>query len=193
VTTRKKILTAAFELISSKGYQGATTREIARVAGVAEVTIFRHFTNKETLFSEVLKSFSTIPTLTALLPKIKKMTYEDGVKTLTVRFITKLEELRDWLRILNAEIGYAPEIIQEHYNGFMNQIFSILTDYFDSVHDRGLLRPDLEPLYAARTFHSMAIGFFHVEGLLGVTTGLVEKCDAIIDVFVDIFCRGTRA
>ena len=192
MTTHKKIITAAFELISSKGYQGATTREIARLAGVAEVTIFRHFTNKENLFAEVLQSFSTIPTLTELMPKLKKMNYEDGVKTLTVRFVTRLEELRDWLRILNTEVAYSPEILQGQYNGFMNQIFSILSDYFESVYNRGLLRSDLEPLYAARAFHSLAIGFFHVEGHLGVKSGLAEASDAMIDVFVDIFCRGTR-
>lgn len=193
MATRKKIIEAAFEMISSKGYQGATTREIARLAGVAEVTIFRHFTNKETLFADVLKSFSAIPTLVELLPTLKKMNYEDGVKTLTIRFVARLEELRDWIRILNTEVGYAPEILQEQYNGFMNQVFTILTDYFDAVYDRGLLRADLEPLYAARAFHSLVFGFFHVEGLLGVKSGLVEKNGAMIDVFVDMFCRGTKA
>jgi AcrR family transcriptional regulator len=193
VTTHKKIISAAFELISSKGYQGATTREIARLSGVAEVTIFRHFTNKENLFAEVLKSFSTIPTLIELLPKLKKMDYEKGVKTLTVRFITRLEELRDWLRILNTEVGYLPELLQGQYNDFMNQIFSILTDYFEDAHERGFLRTDLEPQHAARAYHSLVIGFFNVEGLLGIKSGLVESCDSMINVFVDIFCRGTKA
>lgn len=193
MTKRKKIIAAAFELISSKGYQGATTREIARLAGVAEVTIFRHFANKESLFTEVLQTFSAIPTLAELMPKLKKMNYEDGVKTLTVRFVTRLEELRDWIRILNTEVGCAPELLQERYNSFMNQVFSALTEYFEDVHDRGLLRPDLEPLYAARAFHSLTIGYFYVEGFLGVKSELLEAGDAMIDVFVDIFCLGTKA
>lgn len=192
-TTRNKILSAAFELISSKGYLGATTREIAQLAGVAEVTIFRHFTNKETLFAEVLKSFSTIPTLAEMMPKLKQMNYEDGVKDLTIRFIGRLEELRDWIRILNTEVGYAPEALQLQYNGFMNQVFSILTEYFEHAHDCGFIRKELEPLYAARAFHSMAIGFFHIEGLLGVKSGLVEQFAEMIDVFVEIYCRGTKA
>ena len=65
-------------------------------------------------------------TLTELMPKLKKMNYEDGVKTLTVRFVTRLEELRDWLRILNTEVAYSPEILQGQYNGFMNQILKFL-------------------------------------------------------------------
>lgn len=191
--TRDKIIAATFELVSSKGYQGATTREIARLAGVAEVTIFRHFANKETLFAEVLQTFSSIPTLVGLLPALKELAYEDAVKTLTVSFITRLEELRDWIRILNTEVGCAPDLLQEQYNSFMNQVFSVLTEYFEYAHDQKYILNDLEPLYAARTFHSLAIGFFYVEGLLGVKTGLLEKCDAMIDVFVEIFCRGTKA
>ncbi|RMG73353.1 MAG: TetR/AcrR family transcriptional regulator, partial [Nitrospirae bacterium] len=41
--TRKALLESALELISEKGYLGATTREIAMRAGVSEITLFRHF------------------------------------------------------------------------------------------------------------------------------------------------------
>ena len=44
--TRQKLLEATLELISEKGYLGATTREIASLAGVSEVTLFRKFEKK---------------------------------------------------------------------------------------------------------------------------------------------------
>lgn len=191
--TRDKILNAAFELISSKGYQGATTREIARVAGVAEITVFRHFTSKERLFAEMLQSFSSIPTLVKLVPELKKMPYEEGVRVLIVRFVTRLEELQSWLRILTAEVAFSPEVLQNPYNDFMNQLFALLTDYFDFANDCGYLRAELEPLYVARSFHSMAFGFFCVEGFMGIRYGLADTFADMIDTFVDIFCRGTRA
>lgn len=190
--TRKKITKAAFELISAKGYQGATTREIAQLAGVAEVTLFRHFTNKESLFAEVLDQFSSIPTLAELIPRLKQMDYEEALHELTVTFIARLEELRDWIRILNTEVGYAPEALQQQYNGFMNQIFCLLTEFFENAHDRSLIRAELEPLYVARAFHSLAFGYFHIEGLLGVKAGVVQKEAAMIAAFVDIFGNGTR-
>jgi hypothetical protein len=40
---------------------GASTREIALQANVAGVTLFRHFTRKESLFAEVLCTFSSGP------------------------------------------------------------------------------------------------------------------------------------
>src|SRR5690606_18989192 len=52
---QKKILEAAIELFSEKGYASTSTSEIAKKAGVAEGTIFRHYnTKKELLMSIVM-------------------------------------------------------------------------------------------------------------------------------------------
>src|SRR6201998_1766462 len=53
--TRQRILAAAQQVFSRDGFQGATTREIAREAGVNEVTIFRHFHTREELLHATLK------------------------------------------------------------------------------------------------------------------------------------------
>lgn len=53
VTTRDRLLQAAIQVFSRAGYVGATTREIAREAGVSEVTLFRHFQRKEQLLKAV--------------------------------------------------------------------------------------------------------------------------------------------
>src|ERR1700730_8722912 len=53
--TRQRLLDAATETLNRVGIQGATTREIARRAGVNEVTLFRHFKSKEQLFRAILE------------------------------------------------------------------------------------------------------------------------------------------
>ena len=53
--TRQRLLDAATEILNRVGIQGATTREIARRAGVNEVTLFRHFKSKEQLLRAVLQ------------------------------------------------------------------------------------------------------------------------------------------
>lgn len=51
---QRKIIEAAVEIFSEKGYAGSSTSEIAQKAGVAEGTIFRHYkTKKELLLSIV--------------------------------------------------------------------------------------------------------------------------------------------
>lgn len=58
--TREFLLKAAIAVFSTDGYVGATTREIARVAGVSEVTLFRHFQNKERLLSAVAQHITAL-------------------------------------------------------------------------------------------------------------------------------------
>ena len=47
--TRKRILTAAKALFRSKGFQQATTRDIAREVGMATGTLFNYFSSKEAI------------------------------------------------------------------------------------------------------------------------------------------------
>jgi AcrR family transcriptional regulator len=48
--TRERILAAAREVMRGKGLVRATTKEIARAAGLSEGTLYNHFANKEKLF-----------------------------------------------------------------------------------------------------------------------------------------------
>jgi AcrR family transcriptional regulator len=52
--TTDKLVLAAGQLFAHQGYHGTSTREIARLAGVSENTLFRHFDYKEDLFWSAL-------------------------------------------------------------------------------------------------------------------------------------------
>jgi AcrR family transcriptional regulator len=58
--TRDRLLQAAIAVFSTEGIVGATTREIARVAGVNEVTLFRHFQSKEQLLAAVAEHMTNL-------------------------------------------------------------------------------------------------------------------------------------
>lgn len=53
--TRERLLRAALELYGSSGFLGTTTPVLASRAGVAEGTIYRHFTSKEHLLNEAFR------------------------------------------------------------------------------------------------------------------------------------------
>jgi len=53
---REIILRSAHAVFTEKGFSGATTKELARVAGISEALLFRHFPTKEALYSAVQKS-----------------------------------------------------------------------------------------------------------------------------------------
>lgn len=54
---------AAGKLFAYQGYHGTSTRQIAHLANVSELTIFRHFDNKENLFWSILSEHFTVMTL----------------------------------------------------------------------------------------------------------------------------------
>lgn len=54
--TREKILTAALDVFSAKGFHGTTVDEIAQSAELGKGTVYRHFHSKKGLFSELIRS-----------------------------------------------------------------------------------------------------------------------------------------
>ena len=52
--TKEKILTAAEEIFSEKGFSGARVDEIARLSGVNKRLIYEHFESKENLYKIIL-------------------------------------------------------------------------------------------------------------------------------------------
>lgn len=54
---KKQILEAAKTVFIEKGYASATTAGIAKVAAIAEVTLFRYFSSKQELFESIFKPF----------------------------------------------------------------------------------------------------------------------------------------
>src|SRR5262249_33888611 len=55
-STREKLLRAALILVARDGFPAATTAAIADAAGVAEGTLYRHFTSKDELLIEVYRA-----------------------------------------------------------------------------------------------------------------------------------------
>jgi AcrR family transcriptional regulator len=53
---RAAIIKAVRRVFADKGFHGTTTRELATAAGVSEALLFKHFPNKEALYSAMLLS-----------------------------------------------------------------------------------------------------------------------------------------
>lgn len=54
--TRRLLLDAAAELFAERGYEAATVRDIAALAGVNQALLFRYFGSKQALLTEVMAS-----------------------------------------------------------------------------------------------------------------------------------------
>lgn len=54
--TRQRLIRAALELFTARGYHETTTAQIAKKAGIAEGTIYRHFASKQHLVNELYRA-----------------------------------------------------------------------------------------------------------------------------------------
>jgi AcrR family transcriptional regulator len=54
--TRQRLIRTALELFTTRGYHDTTTAQIAKKAGIAEGTIYRHFSSKQHLANELYRA-----------------------------------------------------------------------------------------------------------------------------------------
>jgi len=122
LSTRDRIIEAAYTLFSEKGYHGTSTREIAKVASVSEVTLFRNFGSKELLFEEVLKNKSIIPDLLAATKDVEQYNLNDVLLSLAKRFYYTMVSKKKFIMITFSEINQYSEKIIDIYEKFITQI-----------------------------------------------------------------------
>lgn len=107
-----KIINAAKELFSEKGYENSSTSEIAKLAGVAEITIFRNFKSKKNLLHQLLA------------PLIIKISSPSILKEIITQFNTTNHEtediletlMKDRLQLLEKNDGVLKVLIRECLN-----------------------------------------------------------------------------
>ena len=105
---RSRLLEAGLDLLADQGYRGATTREIARRAGVTEQTLFRHFGAKDALLREAVQHF-TAP-LKSLVPQPSGDLRQD-LLTVTREAATILEARQGLIARIMPEISRIPDLI----------------------------------------------------------------------------------
>ena len=182
---RQDILEAALIIFAKKGYNGSTTAEIARAAGVAEGTIFRHFTTKKDLLIAVLE-----PKVLDGLIQLDKEHSEDTPTDFFRRFLmNRLELLKEndsLVRFMFAEAQYHTEVREALFKGILGQGIPIIRPWFEKGVERGDFR-DLPFLPTMRSFMGMVMFY----GLMGnVFDGfspektIEEAADHILDLFL---------
>ncbi|MDT7726280.1 MAG: hypothetical protein QOI21_2856 [Actinomycetota bacterium] len=82
--TREKILAAAAEIMTEQGYARATTKEIARVAGYSEATLYKHFRDKTEIFVGVIGE--QLPQLGRTLTELVEQAGTSTVRVQLIRF-----------------------------------------------------------------------------------------------------------
>ncbi|WP_336214545.1 TetR/AcrR family transcriptional regulator [Nonomuraea sp. LPB2021202275-12-8] len=152
---RRAIMEAATELFLRNGYQGTSMDEVATLAAVSKQTVYKHFTDKEQLFSAIIigatervGDFTDIVTEFAGTENLEKDLGELARRYITAVIQPRTLRLR---RLLIAEAGRFPAVARDYYQRAPGRTIDALTETFQKLAGRGLLRID-DPSRAASHF-----------------------------------------
>lgn len=187
ISTEDKILNASIVLFSQKGYNAVTTKEIAKEAGVSEMTLFRHFENKHNLFEKAFERFVFTPEFKALFNHLDGDLETDLIKICTSYQDTLYKNQKIILMILkNDALDLESDIDLPLYK-FPNELKKLLIYYFETMRDKGVIQKDPEAL--AISFLATNFGLFMTYLMMNK---LIYKMDikTCISNFVNIFVKG---
>lgn len=155
--TSQKIIDATLSLIRDKGYVATTTKDIARLAGVNECTLFRKFKNKKDI---VIRGIEQEKWRGNISPEIFQ-NVEWELKPDLEMFMSEYMN-RITADFVNLSIGLrAPQIYEETAPLIMKvplAFVSSLTDYFRKMEQKGKL-PAMDFECLAMIFFSSTFGF----------------------------------
>jgi AcrR family transcriptional regulator len=168
---QKKILMAAVESFSEKGYAATSTNEIAKKAGVAEGTIFRAFKTKKELLLSITAPIMTkmiAPFVIMDINKVLENEYdhlEDFLHAMVrnrMEFITKNAAM---VKILLQEIPFHPDLREQFIENIGKKVFSRFMELVKYYQDKGEII-DMEPASVVRLIAASLIGYVSTHQLM---------------------------
>jgi len=188
VNTRQHILEATERVIQSRGLAGATTKEIARAAGCAEGTLYKHFHDKEELFLAVIQEH---------LPDfVLKVNEENaGQRTLSANLQeTALAAIRyyDQLIPLAVSLFADSELIDRHRKWMQAQntgpqrIYERVAAYIEAEQRLGRIDSTLDAFSAASLLLGPCFQYAFLRSFIGTEPFAVSDAQFVVELIATL-------
>jgi len=191
---RRAILDAAKTLFLRNGYDGSSMDAIAAEAGVSKLTVYSHFTDKETLFSAAVKAKceEQLPELLFELPEdiaIDSLLLSIGQGFYTLVSSHESMELHRMMVNLACQ---DPKLSQMFYEAGPQRVLEEMERLLAKAGEKGLLRI-VDARTAAEQFFCLIKGCAHFRQLIGCASPLEGDAAArhvrdSVDLFLRAYC-----
>lgn len=164
--TKEKILTAALEMFSQRGYAGTNIRELAASLGMGKSSMYRHFESKEALWDALLDEMIAyydahfgspehLPPVPESLEGLVELTM--GMVNFTVHD-EKVVMTRKLLAIEQFRDERAGALASRH---FLTGLTEMFTQIFAAMMEKGLLRRE-DPAMLAFAYTTPISALIHL-------------------------------
>jgi TetR/AcrR family transcriptional regulator len=191
----KAIIEAAVKLFGERGIDGATTSEIARLAGVTEKTLFRYFPSKGDLVKRVLfpsllrdglnRSWEALENLL----KQKNPDFKEWYKSFTAARLAIASKNPPLTRTVLMEIVENEELRTAVAALWQVHIRQPLAGGLKTMQETGTLRKEVNVETLARMIQCMNIGYFITRHIFAPSADWDD--DAEIEWMGDILANGS--
>ena len=190
--TKERILEAALEMFSQKGYAGTNIRELSASLGLVKSGVYKHYESKEAIWNALLDQMiayyadhfgsadhlppvpDSLEELTRLTMHMVDITVHDE-KIIMTRKVLTLEQYRD---------VRARELATKH---FLTGLTEMFTRIFTGMMDKGLIRRD-DPAMLAFAYTSPISALIHLcEREPDKTEDAVRKIESFSRHFITVY------
>jgi len=142
--TRQRLLDAAVEVFSERGYHRALVSDIVKKAGVGQGTFYRHFTDKRVIFEALMEQlmdavFDEFSDMSENLPSNLEEYVESSKKAL-VRMARKVEDQRKLILLFLREAPSVNKEIEETVQLIYSRFAGLAKFYLDHAIAKGFAR-----------------------------------------------------
>ena len=190
VLTKRRILAAAELVFSRDGFQGATTRRIAREAGVNEVTLFRHFNTREHLLRATLEYGCEAFDVLVEPEEICRGELLGGLGSYIRDIYAVVQQREAIVRAFIVEARLLPESIRRSLHEFMLARKARFVALLQRAQQGGFVRKEVDVSAAADFIRDSIHSAMLRHTLYGADP---ETVDAHLRAVTDIFYRGIKA
>lgn len=189
---RAQIVRVASDLFAREGFRGATTREIARKAGISEAVIFKHFAKKEDLYRAIIDSrCADTGGQSRLIGMLKGKKGKEVFSTVAAYLLDEHQKDPSFLRLLTYSALEQQAFSELFLKTRAMELLGFLEEKIrESVRD-GLMR-EADPALCARAFLGMIVHYSVSQEIYGFKRYFTRPIEDVAAAFVDIFFEGTR-
>jgi AcrR family transcriptional regulator len=186
--TRQRILTAAEKAFARSGWLGATTREVARLAKVNEVTLFRHFRSKKALMEAVINGFIDDRRKIVAEGLADDLPLEAVLTRYAESYEQSMSRSADLMRAFLAEYTRRPAALRAVVEGAAGPFREQLIAFLVRRQERGEIRADVNCSAAMELFS----GMFFSRVVKPCVADPGYKPEEYRRLAVEVFVRGLR-
>ncbi len=190
-STRQRLINAALELFTSQGVTETTTRQIAELAKVNEVTLFRQFGNKQGLLLSVLEDSAVFTHLGKSLKSQVDQTSDlaQALKNYASDRLQALEQIPDLLRSVVGESGQYTVENRRALGRGLTLANRDVARYLATVIEREQLHPRIPAEKLSSLLNVTLFGYLVIE-LTSEFHELWDDREAFLECLVELFLHG---